>query len=81
MNQLNKNLGQAGRELQEEIFFLADLIGARAYMHERKIGKVQDLVAVDRGKLAEVTHVQIATAVWRTRVVRPAGQGPLAHAA
>ena len=59
MNQLNKNVGQAGREVQEQTFFLADLIGARAYMHERKIGKVQDLVAVDRGKLAEVTHVQI----------------------
>jgi CBS domain-containing protein len=60
MHQLNRNHAQTGRSLPEETFFLADLIGVRAYMHNRKIGKVKDLVAVDRGKLAEVTHVQIA---------------------
>ncbi len=60
MNQLNTNHVTTSRNAPEEIFFLTELIGARAYLHDRKIGKLQDLVGVDRGKLAEVTHVQIA---------------------
>jgi CBS domain-containing protein len=60
MNQLNRNLARNGRNSLEEIFFLSELTGARAYLRDRKIGKVKDLVAVDRGKLAEVTHFQIA---------------------
>ena len=43
----------------EETFFLSQLIGARAYVKSRKIGKVCDIVAVDQGKVAEVTHFQI----------------------
>ena len=44
----------------EEIFFLTELLGARAYLNGRKIGKLKDMVAVDQGKVAEVTHFQIA---------------------
>ena len=44
----------------EEIFFLTDLLGAHAYFNERKIGKLKDVIAVDQGKVAEVTHFQIA---------------------
>ena len=43
----------------EERFFLTQLIGARAWLQNRKIGKVKDLVAADQGKVAEVTHFQI----------------------
>jgi len=43
----------------EETFFLSQLVGARTYLKNRKIGKVGDLVAVDQGKVAEVTHFQI----------------------
>jgi CBS domain-containing protein len=60
MNQLNRSLTRNGRNSLEEMFFLSERIGARAYLRDHKIGKVKDLVAVDRGKLAEVTHVQIA---------------------
>jgi magnesium transporter len=52
----------------EEIFFLTDLLGARAYVNGRKIGKLKDMVALDQGKLAEITHFQIA---------RPFGEAPL----
>ena len=48
--------------------FLTQFIGARAYLNGRKIGKLKDMVAVDQGKLAEVTHFQIA---------RPFGEVPL----
>jgi len=41
-------------------FFLTQLLGARAWFQNRKIGKVKDLVAVDQGKVAEVTHYVIA---------------------
>src|SRR5579872_1491574 len=59
MNQLNTNQVRA-RAVDEQSFFLTELIGARAYSRNRKIGKLKDVVAVDRGKLAEVTHFQIA---------------------
>jgi len=53
---------------KEEDFFLTQLLGARAYVQSRQIGKLKDLVAVDQGKVAEVTHFQIA---------RPFGQPAL----
>jgi CBS domain-containing protein len=56
------------RNSVEETLFLTQLIGVRAYVGNRKIGKVGDVVAVDQGKVAEVTHLQI---------VRPFGEPPL----
>ena len=44
----------------EEIFFLTDLLGAHAYFNERKVGKLKDVIALDQGNVAEVTHFQIA---------------------
>ena len=52
----------------EEIFFLSDLLGAHAYFNERKVGKLKDVIALDHGSVAEVTHFQIA---------RPFGEAPL----
>ena len=52
----------------EEIFFLTDLLGARVYFNDRKVGKLKDMIALDQGKVAEVTHFQIA---------RPFGEAPL----
>jgi len=60
MNQLNADQIRIARNSREEVFFLTELIGARAYWRDRKIGKLKDVVAVDRGKLGEVTHFQIA---------------------
>ena len=56
------------RNSVEETLFLTQLVGVRAYVRNRKIGKVGDVVAVDQGKVAEVTHLQI---------VRPFGEPPL----
>jgi CBS domain-containing protein len=44
----------------EKRYFLTELIGARAYLHGKKIGKLTDVIVVDQGKLAEVTHFQIS---------------------
>ena len=52
----------------ERRYFLTELIGARAYQQGKKIGKLTDVIVVDQGKLAEVTHFQIG---------RPFGDPPL----
>jgi len=44
----------------EKCYFLTELIGARAYLRGKKIGKLTDVIVVDQGKLAEVTHFQIS---------------------
>ena len=44
----------------EEVFFLTDLLGAHAYFNDRKVGKLKDVIALDHGNVAEVTHFQIA---------------------
>lgn len=40
-------------------YFLSDLIGTKVFQHGRKIGKLADLVAVEREKVPEVTHVLV----------------------
>jgi CBS domain-containing protein len=52
----------------EKRYFLTELIGARAYVQGKKVGKLTDVIVVDQGKLAEVTHFQIG---------RPFGDPPL----
>jgi CBS domain-containing protein len=44
----------------EKRYFLTELIRARAYVQGKKIGKLTDVIVVDQGKLAEVTHFQIS---------------------
>jgi CBS domain-containing protein len=58
----------------EETFFLSQLIGARAYIKSRKIGKVGDIVAVDQGKVAEVTHFQITRPFGDPSILVPIAQ-------
>ncbi len=58
----------------EETFFLSQVIGARAYVKSRKIGKVGDLVAVDQGKVAEVTHFQITRPFGDPSILVPIAQ-------
>jgi len=45
--------------VSEEMFFLSEIVGARAICQGRKIGKLVDVVAVDQGKLAEIMQLQI----------------------
>src|SRR5579863_3812428 len=45
--------------VSEEVFFLSEMIGARVIRNGRKLGKLVDVVAVDQGKLAEITQLQI----------------------
>ncbi|MGA2753440.1 MAG: CBS domain-containing protein [Terracidiphilus sp.] len=43
----------------EEVFFLSEIIGARVICNGRKLGRLVDVIAVDQGKIAEITQLQI----------------------
>ncbi len=45
--------------ISEGMFFLSEIVGARAICQGRKLGKLVDVVAVDQGKLAEIMQLQI----------------------
>jgi CBS domain-containing protein len=54
------NLITTTKNGKEEVLFLTQILGAQAYFNGKKIGKLEDMVAIDQGKLAEVTHFQIS---------------------
>jgi magnesium transporter len=62
------------RNSVEETLFLTQLIGVRAYVGNRKIGKVGDVIAVDQGKVAEITHLQIARPFGEPSLLVPFGK-------
>jgi len=62
------NEGKTVRNGGEKHYFLTELIGPRVYNQGKKIGKLTDVIVVDQGKLAEVTHFQVS---------RPFGDPPL----
>lgn len=45
--------------ISEEVLFLSEIIGARAIWQGRKLGKLVDVIAVDQGKVAEITQLEI----------------------
>jgi CBS domain-containing protein/sporulation protein YlmC with PRC-barrel domain len=45
--------------VSEEVLFLSAIIGARAICNGRKLGRLVDVIAVDQGKVAEITQLQI----------------------
>jgi sporulation protein YlmC with PRC-barrel domain len=44
----------------ESIYFLSDVLNAKVLSNGKKIGKLSDLVIVDKDKVAEVTHLVIS---------------------
>lgn len=56
---------------QHQDIFLSELIGVAVYLHGHKIGKLKDLVAVDRERAAEITHVQVARPFGGTSLMVP----------
>ena len=45
--------------VSEERFFLSEIIGARVLCNGRKLGRLVDVIAIDQGKLAEITQLQV----------------------
>jgi len=46
--------------LSERTFLLSDLIGLKAYLGKKRIGKLADIVIADAGRAPEVTHLLIS---------------------
>jgi magnesium transporter len=46
--------------INEKIFFLTEITGTKVMFQEKKIGKIDDFVIIDKDKFAEVTHVCVA---------------------
>jgi CBS domain-containing protein len=62
-----------------ESFFLGEVLGGRVMLRDRKVGKLQDVVAVDRGKLAEVTHIQVSRPFGSASVLVPLANVRIFH--
>ncbi|MDR3579456.1 MAG: CBS domain-containing protein [Oryzomonas sp.] len=43
----------------EKVYFLSDLIGAKAFIHGKKVGKLGDLIIRESDKIPEVTHIVV----------------------
>jgi len=54
-----------------ETFFLTELIGGRVFLRDRHMGSLKDVVAVDRDKFAEVTHIQVARPFGKSSLLIP----------
>ena len=46
--------------MPERIYFLSDVLNAKVLCNGKKIGKLSDLVIVDKDRVAEVTHLVIS---------------------
>jgi magnesium transporter len=45
--------------MQDNTYFLSDVLKEKVSLKGKKIGKISDLVILDRGKVAEITHLVI----------------------
>jgi CBS domain-containing protein/sporulation protein YlmC with PRC-barrel domain len=55
----------------EQTFNLSDLTNSRAYLRGKRIGKLEDLVIIDRDKFAEVTHLCIGRSFGQSTIYAP----------
>ena len=55
----------------EPEFFLSEVVGRRVYRHSVRIGRLQDLVIVETGKLPEVTQLLISRPYGRPSLLVP----------
>lgn len=76
---MNQTIATPG--ISEEVFFLSEIIGARATCNGRKLGKLADFIAVDQGKLAEITQLQIKPPFGDPGDARPLYGGQVAQPA
>ena len=55
----------------EQTFFLSEIIRRKVYRHAQRIGRLQDLVIVETGKLPEVSQLLIHRPVSYTHLTLP----------
>jgi CBS domain-containing protein len=49
-----------GQILQEQVFFLSEILDNNILWQGKKIGKLEDVIVLDREKIAEVTHLYVS---------------------
>lgn len=52
-------------------YFLTQLVGVKVVLNGKKIGKISDFLIVDRGKIAEVTHICVSRPFGEKMLVMP----------
>lgn len=62
---------QDTKKALEQSFYLSDLMKVRIYLRGKRIGKLDDLIIIDRDKFAEVTHICIARPFGQATVYAP----------
>ncbi len=55
----------------EHEFFLGEILGRRVYLKSRQIGRLDDLVIVETGKIPEVTHLVVRRAYGYPSLLLP----------
>ncbi len=65
---MNQSNGAVLSSSLRKVYFLTQILDSKVWIKDRKIGRLADVVIVDSGKLAEVTHIVVA---------RPFGYPPL----
>jgi len=65
------NTNQRKNSKSEETFYLSKIIGIPAILHKERIGRLTDLVIVDKDRYAEVTHLCIGRPFGRPSLVIP----------
>lgn len=55
----------------EKVYFLSDLVGAKAFVHGKKVGKLGDLIIRENEKIPEVTHIVVTRPFGHKTLVVP----------
>lgn len=48
------------KKINESIFFLSEMVGTKIILNGKKIGKLLDLVIIEKDKVAEATHIVVS---------------------
>ncbi len=55
----------------EQYFYLTEIIGAKVFLHGKKIGKLSDMIVVEQKQVPEVTHFYISRPFGNPALVVP----------
>ncbi|HLP60159.1 MAG TPA: CBS domain-containing protein [Candidatus Deferrimicrobium sp.] len=55
----------------EQYFYLTEIVGAKVFLHGKKIGKLADIIVVEKKQIPEVTHFYISRPFGNPALVVP----------
>jgi len=51
---------ESKKKINESIFFLSEMVGTKIILNGKKIGKLSDLIIIEKDKVAEATHIVVS---------------------